>query len=330
MKNNELLPQIQIIDLIKWCFIFLFVAAVFGLIWVVLNPYFVYLDLPKGVAAVVVACSIAFPWSWHAAVSNRKTKLLEASNAFKQRNPDAEVIKDKPKNKYVALFWCVCAAAGLYFLIHGADQLDKINQLNHAQKQVVQAMELDCLDKCALYGIAENDLIGPQIVYANTFEPHSGKQDYLFSWHSKKPAVQVTGRLYNFDGQQWVKPQAIDLNWKGTPIPAVLAFESDLNPEDFAPQYTAIRDDFKTVFERAEPEIKNAFLRAKLSAPKLSGKVTVHVMINTYGHVTAANIDSTELENPEFENNLIYIVKGLEFKSGEFAEMEKNYTFNFK
>lgn len=210
-----------------------------------------------------------------------------------------------------------------YFLIYGADRLDQINQLNHAQNLVVAEVEHDCIEKCPLYGIAPSDLIGPKVVYVKSFEPHSGKRDYLFSWYSKKPAVQVTGRLYNFDGQQWVKPQAIDLKWKGTPTPAVIAFENDLDPEDFEPHYTAIRSDFKAVFENEEPEINNAFMRAKLSAPKLQGKVTVHLMINTYGQVTAANIDSTELENPEFENNLIFIIKGLKFKSGEFALMEK-------
>ena len=217
-----------------------------------------------------------------------------------------------------------------YFLIYGADRLDQINQLNHAQNLVVAEVEHDCIEKCPLYGIAPSDLIGPKVVYVKSFEPHSGKRDYLFSWYSKKPAVQVIGRLYNFDGQQWVKPQAIDLKWKGAPTPAFIAFENDLDPEDFEPHYTAIRSDFKAVFENEEPEINNAFMRAKLSAPKLQGKVTVHLMINTYGQVTAANIDSTELENPEFENNLIFIIKGLKFKSGEFALMEKNHTFNFK
>lgn len=330
MKNNELFVQAQIAHLIKWCFILLLVAAVFCLFWVILNPYFVYFDIPKGVATVIVACCIAFPWSWQAAVSNRKAKLLEKNEAFKRRNPDAEIAIEKPKNKYLALFWCASAAVGLYFLIHGADQLDKVNQLNHAQQQADDALELDCVEKCPIYGIAQSDLVGPKIVHANTFEPHSGKRDYLFSWHSKKPAVQVTVRIYNFDGQSWVKPAAIDLKWKGKEIPAVVAAENGINPDDSEPHYTAIRKDFNEVFEDEEPEINNAFMRAKLSAPKLQGKVVVHVIINTYGQVTAANIDSSELENPEFENNLIYIVKGLEFKSGEFATMEKNYTFNFK
>ncbi|MBC7751688.1 MAG: AgmX/PglI C-terminal domain-containing protein [Candidatus Saccharibacteria bacterium] len=205
-----------------------------------------------------------------------------------------------------------------------------MNQINHAQQLVAGEVERDCIEKCAIYGIAQSDLVGPSRVHASTFEPHSGKQDYLFSWHTKKPAVQVTGRFYNFDGQRWVKPQVIALNWTGKPIPAVIAAENGNNPDDFEPHYTTVRDDFKSVFEDEEPEINNAFMRAKLSSPKLQGKVTVHVIINTYGQVTAANIDSSELENPEFENTLIYIIKGLEFKSGEFATMERNYTFNFK
>lgn len=330
MKNNELLPQIQMVNLIKWCFILLFVAAVFCLIWVVLNPYFVYFDIPRGVALIIVACFIALPWSWQAAVSNRKNQLITQEPNAGEQNPDIEVIAEQPKPKYMALFWCICVLAGLFFLIYGADRLDKINQLNHAQKLVATELEQDCIGRCALYGIEQSDLIGPQVVHVKTFEPHSGKKDYLFSWHSKKPAVQVTGRLYNFDGQHWVKPQAIDLKWKGTPLPAVIAEETDTDPEDFAPHYTAVRDDFNTVLESAEPEINNAFMRAKLSAPKLHGKVTVHVMINSYGQVTAANIDESELENPDFENNLIHIIKGLNFKSGEFADLEKNYTFNFK
>lgn len=334
MKNNELLVQIRIAYLIKWCFILLLVVAVFCLFWVVLSPYFVYFDIPKGVAAVVVACCIAIPWSWRSAVSHRKIKLLEKNNAFKQRNPNTEVIneiiKSQPKSKYEVLFWCAGAAIGLYVLIHGADQLDQINQINHAQQRVTDAMALNCVETCALYGIAQSDLIGPKIVHAYTFEPHSGKQDYLFSWSSEKSAVQVTGRFYNFDGQRWVQPQAIDLKWNGKLIPAVVTAENSINLHDFEPHYTTVRDDFKSVFDDAQPEINNAFMRAKLSAPKLQGNVTVHVIINTYGQVTAANIDSSELESPEFENNLIYIIKGLDFKSGEFATMEKNYTFDFQ
>ncbi|GAC1378239.1 MAG: hypothetical protein NVSMB40_18360 [Aquirhabdus sp.] len=323
MKNNELIAQFSIVQLIKWCFILLLIAAIFCLFWFVLNPYFVYFGIPKGVSTVIVACFIAIPWSWQAAVSNRKKKLLKAKEAFKRRNPDAEVIAEKPKNKYMALFWCACAATGLYFLIHGADQLDKVNQLNRARNQVDDALELDCAEKCAFYGIAQSDLIGPKIIYANTFEVHSGKQDYLFSWQSKKPAVQVTARFYNFDGQNWVEPQAIDLKWKGKQLPAVV-------PNNFEPHYTAIRPDFNEVLADEEPEIHNAYMRAKLGAPKMNGQVTVHMIINSFGQVTAANIDDSDLENPDFENNLIFIIKGLEFKSGEYATMEKNYTFNFK
>lgn len=330
MENNELFAQFRIAQLIKWCFILLLIAAVFCLFWVVLNPYFIYLGLPKGVSVVLVACCIAIPWSWQSAVSNRKMKLLEKNNAFKQRNPEIAVLKEQPKNKYIALFLCACAVTAIYFLVHGADRLDQINQLNQAQKRVVDAMELDCLDQCALYGISQSDLIGPKVIHAKTFEVHSGKQDYRFAWTSKKPAVQVTARYYNFDGQHWVKPKRIDLNWKGQPIPAVIAAENGSNPNDSEPHYTAIRRDFKSVFEDEMPEINNAFMRAKLSAPELHGKVTVHVIINTYGQVVAASIDSSELENPDFENNLIYIIKGLEFESGEFATMDKNYTFNFK
>ncbi len=326
MKNNQLIMQVRIAQLIKWCFILLLLAAVFCLFWVVLNPYFVYFEIPKGVAAVVVACGIAFPWSWQAAVSNRKNKLLEKNEAFKKRNPDAEIAIDKPKNKYIALFWCVSAAVGLYYLIHGADQLDKVNQLNHAQQLVTDAMELDCVEKCAIYGINQTDLVGPQIDYVNTFEPHSGKYDYLFSWHKKKSTVRVVGRLYNFDGQHWVKPQVIALSWKGKPVPQV----AEDNAPDAAPVYTAIRKDFKEVLDDAKPEINNAFMRAKLSAPKMQGKVTVHLMINSFGQVTAVNIDASELGNPEFENNLIFILKGLEFESGDYVTMNKNYTFDFK
>ncbi len=330
MKKNELLPQNQMVHLVKWCFILLFVAAVFCLIWVVLNPYFVYLDMPQGVTFIVVACCIALPWSWQAAVSNQKNQIIAQELTTKQHNPDSKVVAEPSKPKYMALFWCICVLIGLYFLIYGADRLDKINQLNQAQERVTTEMEQDCTEQCALYGIELSDLRGPKIVHVKTYEPHSGKHDYLFSWQSKKPAVQVTGRLYNFDGENWVKPQAIDLKWKGNPLPSVIAEENDTNPEDFAPHYTTMRDDFNTVFEQAEPEINNAFMRAKLSVPKLRGQVTVHVMINSYGQVTAANIDDSEIENAEFENNLIHIVKGLEFKSGEFADLEKNYTFYFK
>lgn len=326
MKNNELIAQFGIAQLIKWCFILLLVAAVFCLCWVVLNPYFVYFDIPNGVTAIVVACCIALPWSWQAAVSNRKIKLLAEKEAFKRRNPDSEVVAEKPKNNYLALLWCAAAAVGIYFLIYGSDQLDKINQLNQAQKMVTEAMEHDCIEKCAIYGIERTDLVGPQVEFVNTFEPHSGKYDYLFSWHKKKSTVRVVGRFYNFDGQRWVKPQVIALNWKGKPVPHV----AEDNAPDAAPVYTAIRKDFKEVIEDAKPEINNAFMRAKLSMPKMQGKVTVHLMINNFGQVAAVNIDASELGNPDFENNLIFILKGLEFESGEFAPMNRNYTFDFK
>lgn len=317
MKDNELFAQIQIAHLIKKCFILLLIAAVYCLFWLVLDPYFVYFEIPKGVEAIVVACLIAVPWAWQVASTNRKK--------IKQAESNAESTAQTNK-KYFVLFGGACAVVGLYFLIHQADHLDQINQINHAKQLVVDAMEHSCAEKCALYGIDRADLLGPQVVHANTFEPHSGKHDYVFSWQSKKPAVKVTGHVYNFNGQSWVEPQVIALSWFGTPIPQAVL---DANAPDAPPNYTAIRGDFKEVIEDAEPEINNAFLRAKLGAPKIQGEVTVHIMINSFGQVTAASVESSDVENPEFENNLIFIIKGLDFKSGPYAVMEKNYTFNF-
>ena len=325
MKNNGLLAQFSIVQLLKWVCIIALIVAVYALLWVVLNPFFVYFEVPRGVNAIIVACCMAIPWGSYAAILNLRSKQLAKKEAAEADGHVVNEATDAHQRKYLALFGGACAALGLFALIHEADRFDQINHLNAAQQQVSDAVERICVDQCAAFGITHSALIGPRVVQAQTFEPHSGKFDYIFEWHSKKPAVLLTGHFYNYNAQGWVKPQAIDLKWIGKVVK-----QADENPADFAPHYTAIRTDFDEVMDDARPEINNAFLRAKLGAPKMHGQVVVHMVVNTYGQVTAANIDSSDLENPDFENNLIFIIKGLDFESGEFADMEKNYTFNFK
>jgi hypothetical protein len=323
MNKGELLARLPIEFLIKWCVILAAVAAVFVLVKAILDPFFVYYQIPQGIQILAVACFIAIPWFAWKGLSNPNLKLPRKLVVDTQQ--DAAVVFEQSKKKYgLALS---CAVVAVYWIVFESNHFDEMNQMAHYRNVAINAMQNDCAQSCALYGVKKSSLVGPHLEHVGTSEPHSGQRDYAFTWHSIRPKVTLTEHVYNYDGQKWFDPEVIDAQWKGTLLPPapVLAVEAD----DLAPHYTALRPDFNKVMRSAMPEIKNAYMRAKLADPDLSGDVQVHIIVDTYGQVTAASIVDSELNDADFESNLVYIIKGLTFKSGQYATLDLVYTFSF-
>lgn len=323
MNVGKLLARLPIAFLIKWCAILAALIAGFVLVHAILDPFFVYYQLPRGIKFLAVACSIAIPWAaWEVFTNPNIYKRWKSSNAEEEQ--DATALVEQSKKKYwIAL---VCAVVGIYLIVYESNQFDQANQIAHYRSVAITAMENDCAQSCALYGIEQNNLVGPHLEHVGLSEPHSGKRDYLFSWYSTKPKVTLSEHVYNYDGRKWFDPEVIDAAWTGKQLPP--APEPDPN-DDLAPHYTVLRPDFKKVIRSTMPAIKNAYMRAKLADPDMNGDVKVHIIVDTYGQVSAASIVDSDLDNADFENNLVYIIKGLNFKSGQFATFDIVYTFSF-
>jgi hypothetical protein len=317
MNKGELLARLPIFFLIKWCVILAALVACFMLIKAILDPFFVYYHIPHGIEMLTVTCFIVIPWAVWKVLSNPNIKLLWKPVVDSEQGTAAVI--DSSNMKY--WFVLATALAGVCLIVYEA------NQHLHYRNIAVAAMKNDCAQSCALYGVTEDGLLGPNLEYVDRSEPHSGIRDYVYSWHSVRPNVKLTEHVYNYDGRKWFDPVLIDAKWTGmqlppAPMPAEVA-------DDLVPHYTLLRPDFKKVIRRVMPEIKNAYMRAKLAEPKMNGDVKVHIIIDTYGQVTAASIVDSDLDNSDFENNLIFIIKGLTFKSGQFATFDLVYTFSF-
>jgi hypothetical protein len=321
MNKGELLARLPIAFLIRWCVILAALVAAFLLVKAILDPFFIYYQVPHGIEYIAVTCSIVIPWAVWKVLTNPNIKMPWKSSARLEQI----VTTDPSKKKY----WIAagCAVAGVYGVVYESNQFDAVNQIAYYRNVAITAMENDCAQSCALYGTSLDRLIGPHLEHADMMEPHSGKRDYVFSWNSVQPKVTLMEHVYNYDGRKWFDPELIDAKWTGAqlapaPVPAA-------STDDLVPHYTALRPDFKKVIRSAMPEIKNAFLRAKLADPDMDGDVKVHIMIDTYGQVAAASIVDSDLDNADFENNLVYIIKGLTFKSGQYAPFDLVYTFSF-
>ncbi len=322
MNKGELLARLPIAFLIKWCVILAAFVAGFLLVKAILDPFFVYYHIPRGIGILVVACTIALPWATWTVLTNPNIKLPWSSANTEQETVTTSFLSDK--KRWIALGFGV---AVVYLIVYEANQFDEMNQIAHYRNVATTAMQNDCAQSCALYGVTESSLIGPHLERADMSEPHSGKRNFVFSWHSINPKVTLTEHVYNNDGEKWFDPELIDAKWTGVQLPPAPVPTG--TTDDLAPHYTALRPDFKKVIRSAMPEIKNAYMRAKLADPDMDGDVKVHIIIDTYGQVDAASIVDSDLDNADFENNLVYIIKGLNFKSGQYATFDIVYTFSF-
>lgn len=63
--------------------------------------------------------------------------------------------------------------------------------------------------------------------------------------------------------------------------------------------------------------------------PVAEGKVVVRLKIAANGQVLDVSIQESEMNNQDFLNKVIEIIKGIRFESGDFEEAESNYKFFF-
>jgi|GEM_PF-2289484 len=89
------------------------------------------------------------------------------------------------------------------------------------------------------------------------------------------------------------------------------------------------RDDVDRVMNVNKTRLTSAYLRALDDDPSMEGNFTVHIKISPSGEVLGVNVISSDLKNSKLEAQLLAMIKGFNFRSGNYAVYDGKYTFNF-
>ncbi len=88
-------------------------------------------------------------------------------------------------------------------------------------------------------------------------------------------------------------------------------------------------DEIALVFTRNKGAIDAMYARALRDNPALQGKVVVELTIAPSGDITAARIESSELNAPEFENKLLARIRLFKFEAKDVATLTATKPIDF-
>jgi len=88
-------------------------------------------------------------------------------------------------------------------------------------------------------------------------------------------------------------------------------------------------DAIRAVLDRNKGAFYTIYRRALRKDPSLEGKVTMMIVVEPNGRVSACEIISSELDNPKLERKLVARVKLINFGQGVSEQTTVNYSFNF-
>jgi TonB family protein len=89
------------------------------------------------------------------------------------------------------------------------------------------------------------------------------------------------------------------------------------------------REEIELVFEKNKGAIFALYNRALRRDPTLQGKLVLRLTIDPSGVVTACEIDSSELNDPEMERKLVQRVKMFRFKEKDVAKVTTTKPIDF-
>ena len=89
------------------------------------------------------------------------------------------------------------------------------------------------------------------------------------------------------------------------------------------------QEDIRRVFDQNGARLFSAYNRALKDDPSMEGVVRLQLTIDPSGKVTACEIASSQLNNPELESKIVTLVKGLNFGADEVEVWNGKYPLNF-
>lgn len=89
------------------------------------------------------------------------------------------------------------------------------------------------------------------------------------------------------------------------------------------------REEIELVFEKNKGAIFALYNRALRRDPNLQGKLVLRLTIAPSGVVTACEIDSSELNDPEMERKLVQRVKMFRFEAKDVATVTTTKPIDF-
>lgn len=99
---------------------------------------------------------------------------------------------EKIKNIFIIIFFVITLTLFWCFLDRHSKE-SEAEGLRVNQQDAVMAMKAECARSCKLYGITQEQLIGPELEHNYT---RRWILDYIFSFHSESPAVTLKVHLY--------------------------------------------------------------------------------------------------------------------------------------
>jgi len=177
------------------------------------------------------------------------------------------------------------------------------------QEMATTAMQNECTAHCSVYGITQNQLIGPQLEQDCCYGLNS-YPNYIFIWQSDNPKVIL---------KEHIDTSGTNAVWFGTRV------KVDVDPT------ILVRKDMNSIIQQNQNIIDDAYQHALTITPSMHGSfAVVHLTIAPNGQVTHSNIISTDINSVEFKNNLLKIFSNLHFSSGNFQITYYTYHLQLK
>lgn len=241
----------------------------------------------------------------------RALKAL-ATTARIQSNPKSlkklnKQIKKKPPS-FMSTLVGVLLSVAVVFTLYKYYEWNRIKTISKFQAIATTAMQNECTTHCSVYGITENNLIGPQLEQDCCYGGYS-HPDYIFTWQSNNPKVILKEHL-DTSGTNTV--------WVGTRV------KEDIDSP------ILVRNDMGSVTQQNKNIIDAAYKHALQMTPSMHASfAAIHLIIAPNGQVTNSNIISTDINSVEFKNNLLKISSHQKFSAGKFQTMYFTYTLYF-
>ena len=89
------------------------------------------------------------------------------------------------------------------------------------------------------------------------------------------------------------------------------------------------RTDIDQKIRMRHGQIASIYQRLFDQDPTAQGQVVLWMKIASNGQVLDISIQKSDINNQDFLNKLIAIIKGIQFESGDFEEIEIDYKWNF-
>jgi hypothetical protein len=315
MQSEEKQPSIFLVFFVKVLLSLLLITLSMALI----DPFFVAYKA-ENIEWVILAILIFLIFTQP--IVQYKPELY-AKRRMELQNPSSK----EPPSVGKVIVWLVFII-GFIFLIIKSAQVNIANHIPEFRDMAIPAMQQECAKNCAVYGVTQSSLIGPKTEKSYCCTDKSGYTDFLFSWHSNAPDVTLKVKI---KGTHY--PLTITSYWIGNKIlNNVTSNESShqSNQDMVQESRQLTRNDMDSVILQNESILKDAYQHSLKVTPSMHGsRMVIQLTLNPDGHVTNAQIVSSDLNSSDLKSHLLNIFRNLQFSSGNFKTMNFTYSLNF-